>query len=120
MYDQSDLVQDSLRDPEHWERTGRKTAWRKKKYREEKENLFREMGNKCDICGTDKNLDFDHVGGWRSYTLTEGNINCLTRVRLYRKEWEDFKAGTGKPVRLLCRSCNARDSNHRRGKRLKS
>ncbi len=98
----------------HLHRRQYKTRWKREKYQEEYGKLVADMGGCCAVCGGTERVEFDHVGGWREWSLVSGKIDSLSRVRRYRKEWEEFKAGTGKEVRLLCKSCNLKEMNHRK------
>lgn len=69
--------------------------------------LVAEMGGACEICAATEALEFDHAGpgarGW-----DPARCSRWTRVTRYRRDWEVGK------LRLLCRSCNARDGAARR------
>ena len=91
-----------------------RTEWKRKKYNSERERLIKTMGGKCALCPDTDNLEFDHVGGWRNWNLTQGKIDCLSRLKRYFEEYNSFISGTGKPVRLLCKSCNLKEMNKRK------
>lgn len=70
--------------------------------------LVAELGGKCTHCGSTKRLEPDHIHG------TTWNPEELSPERRMSAYEADAKAGL---IRLLCRSCNARDgAKNRQGK----
>lgn len=76
---------------------GKQTVWRRNQYYKLRDKLIEDMGGKCEICGSTVKLEVDHKDG-RDWDLHKPNR--LTRIRRYRKEWEQ------RLVRLLCKKCN--------------
>jgi 5-methylcytosine-specific restriction endonuclease McrA len=70
---------------------------RREQYRALRNDLIKEMGGVCEICGSDYKLEFDHKN-WREWKLEK--VNYLKRIRIY---WEEYRRGE---LRLLCKECN--------------
>jgi len=71
---------------------GRVTA-----YKMRRNELILQLGARCEICGSEENLEFDHPYG-RDWVARKQNR--LHRLRLYAR---DYAAGN---LRLLCGPCN--------------
>ena len=73
-----------------------KTAERRRLIKKRNE-LMALLGDRCVMCGSQDNLEFDHPHGrhWEARSLAR-----TKRLRLYR---EDFEVGN---LRLLCSACN--------------
>ena len=79
---------------------------RKKRYADKwRYWLFETLGFRCDRCGEDRDLQFDHQDG-RNWKLSHFNIS--DRIRRYVK---DYRNGN---LRLLCGKCNRMDGARRR------
>ena len=78
---------------------GKLAVWRQRQF------MMQALGNKCDDCGTDEWLEFDHWNG-RNWSMRAKSQWARTRILM-----EEFQKGL---LRLLCRSCNARDGNRRK------
>lgn len=67
----------------------------------------------CFNCGSDENLEIDHPKGrartQRNRDPRHRRKSALQRVR---ELWEAF--ASDEPLRVLCRSCNAREGGGRR------
>lgn len=59
----------------------------------------------CAKCGSTDRLEVDHVDG---VTWDRRQLSSLDRVLRYLREWTE-----GVPMRVLCRSCSARDGRTR-------
>ena len=69
-----------------------------------RQQLLKQLGSCCAICGEDKTrrLEFDHPAG-RDWEVEK--YNRYNRMLRYQKE-----AAEGK-LRILCRRCNAKDKS---------
>jgi len=68
--------------------------------------LFDTMGWCCANCGTIANVELDHPHG-RNWEPR--NCDCVTRAKRYLRDWADGN------LRILCRTCNAKDGGRRGG-----
>lgn len=84
----------------------RERRQRARRYHTERKELIQRLGGKCSVCpcADFSKLEFDHPNG-RPYDVAK--LSRLSRLRRYRKEADEGK------VRVLCRSCNARDGGAR-------
>lgn len=79
------------------------------RYHRMRAKLIEELGGVCAApgCGETDRLQFDHVGGTRTWDPTKRNR--WTRLKIILKEISE-----GVAIRPLCVSCNSRDANLRR------
>lgn len=76
----------------------KETQRQKQRYAEKRAELIAALGGKCECCGGNEALSFDHIDG-RDYELNK--MNRLQRLRVIERE---IKEGVG--IRLLCDRCN--------------
>lgn len=66
-------------------------------YPKNREYLIKYLGNKCYICGSDKNLEFDHINH-KNKTL---DINKIIHRKFRNEVFEELKK-----CQLLCNACH--------------
>ena len=69
-------------------------SYQKKRYACEKDELIKKLGGRCSVCGSDENLEFDHI-------VREGKKFAIT-AKLHSK---DLEAELMK-CQLLCHDCH--------------
>lgn len=75
---------------------------RHKRFRQQlplrRQALINKLGNKCNVCGLEYNLEFDHYP--KRCEFTHKKLSRWTRLKRYE---EDYEKGN---LRLLCKKCN--------------
>lgn len=71
--------------------------------------LIKALGGKCEACGSIERLELDHKNEeGREWCKGENiRIGRMQRLKLYEEDYCEDK------LRVLCRSCNAKDGMHR-------